>query len=877
VEHIKKIDLYGETRNLKEWEVSDDVLSVGSDECYATYVNASAGVGYEFSIACPNISDFRTKLKKCISEFHRFFGLNERREYNLTAFGRETLILLIDEEIKRYAPKRDASLEKLQADKKLYFEKIKIFQTEVNSAFGFPADNPWQDTLAGIQLLSSAVSGNSELKKVSGEDATVLSYTNAPLNTCTASYIGEKVDGTRIMVVVSGSPTVDIDIGKVAAETCRSLAQHADSRSLEEQRKRTQKVAANHAESIDSYSYLYLSHLPGGEFGIIGEVKGNTTIIAFDPITYTFSTIAKASLASQTTFIKDSLPEGTLLLCLTSETLKHLPTIGLGEGANKTQEINFEKLKEEGFTFPAEVMGKINESTLITALANHAANNHRKTQDPRNKSNAEQNNAHPYSTPPQQFFIAGLNLSNDLKANPWFNPLSNEHKTNPWLNPANFAVPLLVVMLGVAFSFKLWAAPVFINAAPVFLSLVLGAFTLASAMLLLYLGDTVIKDWRNQSQSRKVEVPYHQRWEELQKQFPESNRVPQPETQLDFFITYGTGILPRINEWLLREHHYQAAFGTLITLVMFTLASLVLASVLNPIGFDATVVGHALSMFFHFLAHTLSQLSQGIPFLQFEADSIASHIIVMAVVALVPTFCLNALRQIATAIYERFKDESLSNVEAIRENAPPKDAKVNEPKEDQSVSHNSDDPSHKQANQPNVIPYTAVFSNKFRKATPRPRSLNDLEAVVTKTTCNYNYSATPSEKPSGTWKFHRMLKIFSFDEKTNTYRAKAMMANGTLDETEVFVKADQLDTDARVVWVQGSWDVSQYAAYFTKDNKYLEISKINYSRNTLDLDHEFSPHHYVAKRHIHTVSSPFDPPANTLGNKSDKISIENAT
>jgi hypothetical protein len=610
------------------------------DDIVSTYADFTLRIGFEPDLYSTG-EEFKDYLKK--SEDQKFFQLLELfNSPQITALGKQRLIIRIENEINATAPIKAKNVEQLAANKKLHAEKIKIFQAEVNSAFGFPSDNPWQNTLAGITQVSAVVSANNKREKVRDEDATTLNYTATTSKLHTASYVAKKADGTQVIAVVSGSK--DADVSRIAADTCRAMAQYSSHYSLDQNSQQIGDIASGQEHnlekdsSIASASYLYISHASEGTFTLTGGLTGNATVIVFDPNStekneYKFSTLVKPSQSEQKgawvvkTDVDEALSEDSIVLCLTGETLKYLPT------KQDTGEINFAKLFKEDFELPSN----LNESTLMNALANHAAKNHLLAV----KLNADNQLPPEFQDrliPPQQVFIVGLSLSNELK-------------TNPWLNPANWAAPLLVVSLGLAFGLKLVVPVAFTAAAPTLMSLAFSFLVITSAMLFLYMVDNAREDWRNQRKSGKLE---------------EYSDMGQPQSEATLRQRYVAGIWPRIKEWW-TKHPTQVYFGAFITLLMFTLASLALASILNPIGFDSTVAGHALMTVFNFVAHTLSELSQGIPFLQFEAGSITSNVLVVIVVALLPTFFLNAVRQGVTTGYEKLKDENLSDVEMAME------------------------------------------------------------------------------------------------------------------------------------------------------------------------------------------------------------------
>jgi hypothetical protein len=592
-------------------------------------------VAREFNPASfPTFPEFKNALKfnDIISRLLILFPSDD-----ISAIGKHRLIQRIENDINAAYPKENSELlrEKLAADKKLHAEKIKIFQAEINSAFGYPSDNAWQDTLSGITRVSSAVSEDNKREKVRDEDAATINFSLPITETDikTASYVGEKADGTRVIAVVSGSA----DVSRLAADTCRVMAQYQNNSAVDLGLNQIRDVAsgeeaAKKEGTVDSASYLYISHAPGGRFEVTGAVTGAASVIVFNPSAPgggadKFSTLARATLGTSVSIgelTPKVLPEDSIVLCLTNETLKYLPERSGGA-------IDFAKLfTDQGFELPTV----INESTLMNALAKHAIKNHHEAEA---RSQC--------ALVPQQIFISGLTLSNDLK-------------TNPWLNPANWAAPLLVLILGIVFGLNLFAPEaVFTAAAPFLMPIVFGAFLLTGAMLVAYVGNGIYRDIMNQRKNRKNETPV-----ELLPKNDITDEVTQ-ETLGDFANNYRKGIVPRFRKWV-TDHSYQFTFGVFITLVMFTLASLALASILNPVGFD-TVTGQALVAAFNFIAHTLSQLSQSIPFLQFGVGSITADVLVVVVAALIPAFFLNAIRQIVTGLYERFKDEGLSDVHKV--------------------------------------------------------------------------------------------------------------------------------------------------------------------------------------------------------------------
>jgi hypothetical protein len=489
------------------------------------------------------------------------------------------------------------------------------------------------------------VTRSGKRKKVK-HHASALNYPSTA-KTETAGYVGEKEDGTRFMAVLSTPAGLNFGPRTFAIDVCQTMAKPAIPDTKTQLTPFQEKMKQN--EQVRDYAYLQISRIPGGKFKVKGVVGSSTTVIAFDPNsaetisvnpTYGFRTLGvpqasdshsspsshiNATNEIQANEIHEILPEDSIVLCLTGDILAYLApkkqevnpnTESGGQNLPEVYEIDFPKLFAEGFKLPAN----LNESTLINAFANYAAK----------KSKAQ-------GKTPSGFFVIGLCLSNELK-------------TNPWLNPANWATPLLILALGIVFGLKLFAAPaVFSAAAPILMPLVFSLSIIAGAMLVIYMAHNLIKDWRNQRKNQRL---------------VDSN-LNQTDTPEDSFAQrYMTDGSARIWTWLTKQHPYQLYFGIFITLVMITLASVALASILNPAGLDATVAGHALLTIFNFIAQTLSQLSHG-TFLQFEVGSITSDVAVILTSALLPTFFLNAIRQLCTTGYEKFKDESLSDVESV--------------------------------------------------------------------------------------------------------------------------------------------------------------------------------------------------------------------
>lgn len=602
----------------------------------------------------------------CRSRIREIQGLLNHAD--ITPIGKQNLIIKIENRITGQAPAKDAP----DADKKLHAEKIKFFQAEVNKQFGYPLDNPWQDTLSGIKPISSRVSGESKPIKMRGENIATASHL-ADFDICTASYVAEKKDGTRVIAVVSapekaGEKPEEKFAAKRAAKACRAIAQQPDFFAYF--RDSRAEPSRTMTDGITDYAYLSISRKKGGKFKATGVVEGNATVIAFHP---SFGNgVGFGGLRTletkdrQPQEITSFLPESSIVLCLTGDILKCLPCL------SHTNQIDFQSLfQNQEFELPSN----LNESTLMTALANHAAKMQRKLEAEAAAEYATNTDKpgrqRAFSSPElDTLFVVSLSLSNDLKL-------------SRWSNLVNVPAWLLAITLGVVFGLSLFAAPALLAAAAsVLMPLVFSFAILTGAAFIGYLVYGIVQDVLNQRDTRKMETPVD----------PKNNQAK--DTDSSSAKNYLWGIGPRVWEWVTKQHPYQAVFGGFIALVMVTLASLALASILNPVGFDATTLGPLLQEIFNFIAHTLSGLSPG----TFEVGSIASNVVVVLVAALIPGFLLNALRQVVTALYEKFKDESLSDVEImLKERAEAikgKSVKITDT-EPEGPSHGNGEPENK--------------------------------------------------------------------------------------------------------------------------------------------------------------------------------------
>lgn len=595
---------------------SDNFFGNPDTNLKSKYNNFSAFGSYKASLAQADrdMVQYKKSLRETVATLKELCTSD-----SITALGQQRLIIKIENELPEDSD---------WIGPKLAAEAEKDFQTEVNLAFDYPSDNPWQHTVLEVKGASFTDSKDKKYKKIRDTDKHIATVNHPTIaGTPTASCSGEREeDGTRIITVVSGQKA---KVDSIAAAAYGAIARLPDNQFVEEQAEYLESIASGKEHSalsgegltkenlIHDFAYLYVSHAPDGNFQVTGAVHGNTTIIAFHPnntMNRGFRTLPKQTDSSR---VSEYLAEDSIVLCLTGEILDWLPKMP------DKQSINFTKLFENGFTLPS----KLTESTLITALANYAT---------------EQSEKNEVKTS-RQFFIVGLGLSNELK-------------TNPWLNPANVPAWLLALTVGVVFGLKLFAPVAFAAAAPTLMPLVFSFAALTGVFLLAYVAYGAFTDWHNQRKSGKLKLLPTIEIDDNSKKYT----VKEPILGLAK-IYFSRGIR-RVWDWLTKQHPYQLAFGIVITLLMFTIASLALASLLNPLAFDGTVVGHALQAFFNFIAHTFSGLSQD-TFLHFEVGSITSDIVVVLVTALIPTFLLNALRQAFTTGYEKWKDESLINDE----------------------------------------------------------------------------------------------------------------------------------------------------------------------------------------------------------------------
>jgi hypothetical protein len=521
-------------------------------------------------------------------------------------------------------------------------------------------DEEFNRAVGGMRI-SKVISQPAKQEKKKDEGITVLNYNSPTSSIHTASYAIEKSDGTRVVSLVSG---LSDGVAKNAATVCRLAALYPDNASYFELLKREAAASNKTAEGSETAVCLRISHAPEGKFDVTGFANGDVMVIAFDPnvkaafaqgggfttlVNKPASNLKEPDAKDLLSVLNQTLPEESVVLCLTGEILEWLPQktvqcsyttyeqhmFDVPPTAQNQQglrtEIDFPTLFEQGFKLP-EV---ITESSLMAALANHAT---------WYKAQVTPASA---KRPTEQFFIVGLRLSNELK-------------TKAWLNPANWAAPLLAVSLAVVFGLKLFAPAAFTAATPILMPLLFSGFALTGVVLLAYVSVGIISDYSNQRKSRGLEKAV------VNNEADAENAVQKQVGQLELGKNYLLGIAPRVWQWLWKEHRNQFDFGIFITLLMLTIAGVAIGSILHPALLDSSV-GHVLQAFFNFIAHTLSELSQG-TFLSFEVDSLTAHILTVVVSALIPTFLLNAVRQLVTADYERrqaLKGEDLSDVEKM--------------------------------------------------------------------------------------------------------------------------------------------------------------------------------------------------------------------